>query len=74
MECSERVLSDWGDVLQQWREDLTRQPSGVRSLVRSGTGVPEALRGEVWLLLAGCVDNNSIMENYRLLIAKVSEF
>jgi Rab GTPase-activating protein 1 len=34
-------------------------------------GVPEALRGEVWLRLAGVDQNDKLMETYRTLISKV---
>ena len=71
-ECSDRVLSDWGIVLNRWRADLSRRPTGIRALVRSGSGVPDPLRGEVWQLLAGCYDNGEMLERYRVLITQVS--
>ncbi|CAK8675234.1 unnamed protein product [Clavelina lepadiformis] len=71
-ECSEQVLSDWGDVLCRWRANLAKRPAGIRSLIRSGTGIPDPLRGEVWQLLADCHDNGDMLENYRILITKDS--
>lgn len=71
MECSPETLEDWGKALQQWRMDLSRRPPLVQKLIRSGSGVPEPLRGEVWQLLSGCVDNENMLEQYRLLIARV---
>ena len=42
-------------------------------LILSQKGIPEALRGEVWQLLAGCNDDEKKMnESYRVLLSKES--
>jgi hypothetical protein len=67
-DCSEDVLESWADVLTRWKS--TKQPpKQLTSLVR--TGIPEALRGEVWQRLAGVEEDTEMMENYRLLITRV---
>ncbi|XP_050733709.1 rab GTPase-activating protein 1-like isoform X2 [Eriocheir sinensis] len=67
-DCPQGELDLWRQVLPRMQADSQQLPKGVASLVKRG--IPEALRGEVWQLLAGCSQNQDMMETYRVLITK----
>ncbi|XP_059060324.1 rab GTPase-activating protein 1-like isoform X2 [Achroia grisella] len=68
-DCGEDVLENWAQVLRSW---VGTRPRALNHLVR--VGVPEALRGEVWLRLAGIDENDKLMDTYRTLISKPCPF
>ncbi|XP_071518028.1 rab GTPase-activating protein 1-like isoform X2 [Panulirus ornatus] len=67
-DCPQGELDMWRQVLPKLQAVPQQLPKGVSGLVKRG--IPEALRGEVWQLLAGCSNDVDMMETYRVLITK----
>lgn len=69
-DCTEDELEGWADVLNKWRQNLKYRPKQLTTLVQKG--IPEALRGEVWQLLACCHNDHEAVEMYQKLISQNS--
>jgi len=64
-----RDMEGWTEVLEEWKRISTR-PKNLTDLVKKG--IPDALRGEVWQLLAGCPpeSNQELASTYASLLSK----
>lgn len=68
-ECNEVELESWKDVLLKWA--TCKSPPARQLAILVKEGIPEALRGEVWLRLAKADLDPKLMDTYRILITKV---
>lgn len=66
-EMTQDTLDEWGRYMHELQTD-SALPKGVPSLVRAG--IPEAIRGNVWLKLAGMDQREELIDNYRVLITR----
>lgn len=66
-DCSETELASWAEVLHVWNHGEDH-PKQLNTLVCRG--IPEALRGEVWLRLSQFSTDTDVMDAYRILITK----
>ncbi|KAI1305376.1 Rab GTPase-activating protein 1 [Halotydeus destructor] len=67
-DCSEEELQGWSQVLSQWKDNMAERPKLLSQLVRRG--IPEALRGEVWQMLAKCYNDEELIAAYAILMTK----
>lgn len=68
--ADDELLAQWYETLRKWNQNFAQRPKQIKALC--WRGVPEALRGEVWQLLAGCHDSSELTEAYRILMTKES--
>lgn len=70
-EMSQDALDEWGRYMHELQTN-SALPKGVPNLVRAG--IPEAIRGNVWLKLAGMARGaqwrEELIDNYRVLITR----
>ncbi|CAK5123934.1 unnamed protein product [Meloidogyne enterolobii] len=68
-ECSEDRLAAWNEMIDLWKQTPEQRPYGLNSLIHDG--IPDVLRGEVWLLLAriGPVQAD-LVQAYQMLLEK----
>jgi hypothetical protein len=67
-DCSQKDLEGWSEVLAEWRLNPNVRPKQLPDLVRKG--IPEALRGEVWQMLANCSHDEELIAKYADVVTK----
>lgn len=67
-DCSDDRLSQWAAVISDWQISGKR-PKTLDSLIRT-SGIPEALRCQIWQKLSFTENRPDLVEKYRILITK----
>ncbi|XP_055606952.1 rab GTPase-activating protein 1-like isoform X2 [Uranotaenia lowii] len=68
-ECSHALLEDWNEIISEWDcDNLEKRPKNLANLVRCG--IPDILRGRIWLKLANVENKTEMTDSYRVLITK----
>lgn len=66
---SEDKLPSWAEIHQQWDTLIgDKKPELLKVLILRG--IPEGLRGEVWLRLTDCYTDATTIDDYRVLVTK----
>lgn len=64
-DCSPKDLEGWREVIEEWNVmgvGPKSRPKSLPDLVKKG--IPEALRGEVWQMLASCRNDEDLIAKY----------
>lgn len=70
-DCSQDRLDLWAPIIQEWSALSTgKRPKNLTLLIRSGGGIPEALRCQLWQKLSYTENRTDLTDKYRILITK----
>lgn len=65
-ECSQEKINEWNPIIMEWDSD--KRPKSLAPLVR--LGIPETIRGNIWLRLANVYNKTEMTDMYRVLLTK----
>ncbi|XP_065316521.1 rab GTPase-activating protein 1-like isoform X1 [Gordionus sp. m RMFG-2023] len=71
-DCEFSELETWAEILTEWRANVDKRPKKIPRLCQKG--IPDALRGEVWQLLAKTHEDQDKMDSYKDLLTKESVY
>ncbi|ODN05350.1 Rab GTPase-activating protein 1 [Orchesella cincta] len=66
-DCTDEQISAWSEIVANWPIGTPR-PKHLTPLVKAG--IPDTIRGEMWLRLADCQDDSVLFETYKTLLGK----
>ncbi|CAL8143642.1 unnamed protein product [Orchesella dallaii] len=69
-DCTDEQISAWSEIVTNWTLGTAR-PKQLTPLVKAG--IPDTIRGEMWLRLADCQDDSVLFETYKTLLGKECE-
>ncbi|KAI6192108.1 hypothetical protein M3Y97_00300800 [Aphelenchoides bicaudatus] len=69
-ECNQDVLKAFEDLIDKWKQNLDSRPPELAGLIQAG--VPDAVRGQIWILLAKAYNDEELIKTYHSLLDKES--